>query len=172
MTNTQTLPNTDSPYVLGRDEGLHRHFLNHLATTKLPASANTSMTALEFTMPKGFGPPLHVHEHEDELMVILDGDIAFRSGNTEIIGTAGATVWLPHGVPHTFQVLSDEARCVTVTASSTARPVFEKMVSELGTHAAGPTMPTPVDIDPAEVGAACARNDIEVLGPPPAPLAS
>jgi len=170
MDNTKTLPSTEAPYVLGRDQGEHRHFLNHLATTKVPASAGTSMTAIEFTQPRGFGPPLHVHEHEDELMVILEGEIAFRSGDTEIIGGPGATVWLPHGVPHTFQVLSDEARCVTVTASASGRPVFENMVAELGALTPEPAMPSPIEIDPGEVGAACARNGIEVLGPPPSPL--
>ncbi len=164
------LPSTDRPYVLGTDEGEHRHFLNHLATTKVPASAGVSMTSIEFTMPKGFGPPLHVHESEDELMVILSGEIAFRSGDTEVIGRAGGTVWLPHGVPHTFQVLSDEARCVTVTAAASTQPVFEHFVTELGELTDEPVMPEPVEIDPAEVGAACARNGMEVLGPPPAPL--
>ena len=170
MMNTTTLPSTDAPYVLGRDEGVHRHFLNHLATTKLPAAAGASMTAVEFTQPRGFGPPLHVHESEDELMVILDGEIAIRSGDTEVVGGAGATVWLPHGVPHTFQVLSDEARCVVVTASATGQPVFENMVTELGTVVAEPVMPVPSEIDPREVLAALGNNGIEALGPPPAPL--
>lgn len=170
MENISTLPNTDAPYVLGRDEGEHRHFLNHLATTKVPASAGASMTSIEFTMPRGFGPPLHQHESEDELMVVLEGEISFRSGDTEFVGGPGATVWLPHGVPHTFQVISDQARCVTVTASTSGLPVFEKMVTELGTLTAEPALPTPVEIDPGEVGAACARNGIEVLGPPPAPI--
>ncbi|MGI9577726.1 MAG: cupin domain-containing protein [Microthrixaceae bacterium] len=168
--NSPGLPDTAAPFVLARDEGEHRHFLNHVATSKVPASAGTSMTAVEFTMPKGFGPPQHVHESEDELMVILAGEIAFRSGDTEIIGGPGATVWLPHGVPHTFQVLTDEARCVAVTASSSGQPLFENMVTELGTPTPEPVMPTPIEIDPGEVGAACARNGIEVLGPPPPPL--
>jgi quercetin dioxygenase-like cupin family protein len=166
-TITHTLPSTDRPDALGRDEGEHRHFLNHVATTKVPAAAGTSMTAIEFTMPKGFGPPLHVHESEDELMVILDGEISFRSGEVEFVGGPGATVWLPHGAPHTFQVLSEVARAVTVTAAPTGHPVFENMVVELGTLTPEAVMPQPVEIDPADVGAACARNGIQVLGPPP-----
>ncbi len=170
MSNSTTLPSTDTPYVLGRDEGEHRHFLNHLATVKVPASAATSMTSVEFTMPKGFGPPLHVHETEDELMIVLEGEIAFRSGDDESIGRAGATAWLPHGVPHTFQVLSDEARALVVTASSTDAPVFERFVEELSTPTESASMPEPGPVDPGEVAAAGGRNGIEVLGPPPAPL--
>lgn len=166
--NTNTLPDTDKPYVLARDEGEHRHFLNHLATTKVPTGG--SMTATEFVQPKGFGPPLHVHEDEDELMIILSGTIACRSGDDEFIAGPGSTVWLPHGVPHTFQVLSDEARCTVVTASAAGQPVFERFVSELGTLADEPVLPEPGEIDPGAVAMAGARNGIEVLGPPPAPL--
>lgn len=169
-TTLDRLPNTDAPYVLGRDVGVHRHFLNHVATTKLAAGANASMTVVEFTQPRGFGPPLHVHEHEDEVMIVLEGEIAFRSGDTETIAGPGSTVWLPHGVPHTFQVLSDEARCTAITASSTGQPVFEQMVAELGAATNEPVMPAPIPVDPAEVAAAAGRNGIEILGPPPAPL--
>ena len=169
MTNT-TLPSTDQPFVLPFGEGEHRHFLNHLATTKIGSDAGASMTAIEFTQPKGFGPPLHVHETEDELMIILEGEIAFRSGDDEYIGTAGATAWLPHGVPHTFQVLSDEARCIVVTAANDGPLQFENFVGELGEEMDEPAMPEPGPVDPEAVAMAGARNGLQLLGPPPAPL--
>ena len=164
------VPSRAAPYVLGRDEGDHRHFLNHLATTKVDAGDDGSMTAIEFTAPRGFGPPLHVHDDEDEVMIVLDGEIAFRSGDTEQIGGAGATVHLPHGVPHSFQVLSDTARFTTVAARLHGAPRFGTFVAELGDDLNGTTLPDPVDIDPAAVAEAGGRNGITILGPPPAPL--
>ena len=168
--STTTLPSTDAPYVLKRDEGEHRHFLNHVATTKIPASAAASMTAIEFIQPRGFGPPLHVHDTEDELMIILEGEIRFTSGDDSFVGTAGATAWLPHGVPHTFQVLSDEARCIVVTAANDGLLQFENFVGELGEPTAEPVMPEEGPIDPEAVAMAGARNGLQILGPPPAPL--
>lgn len=168
--STNTLPSTDQPYVLDRDEGVHRHFLNHLATTKVAAGPGVSMSATEFVQPKGFGPPVHVHEDEDEIMIIHSGDVACRSGDTEYIATAGSTVWLPHGVPHTFQVLSDEARMTVITGSASGQPRFDRFVDTLSTPAAEPVLPEPVEIDPGTVAAAGAENGIELLGPPPAPL--
>lgn len=159
-----------TPYVLDAGEGDHRHFLNHLATTKVAPGSTGSMTAIEFHAPRGFGPPLHVHEDEDEVMIVLDGEIAFRSGETESIGRTGATVFLPHGVPHTFQVLSETARFTTVSASKVGTPRFDRMVAELGDELDEPVLPDPVEIDPGRVAAVCAANGIEVLGPPPAPL--
>jgi mannose-6-phosphate isomerase-like protein (cupin superfamily) len=161
---------TTAPYVLARDEGDHRHFLNHLATTKVSPGATGSMSVIEFVAPLGFGPPLHRHHDEDEIMIVHDGEIAFRSGDVEAVATAGATVFLPHGVPHTFQVLSDTDRFTAVTASSGGRPQFDRLVAELGTPLEGPEVPEPSDIDPVHVADVCLANGVDVLGPPPTPL--
>ena len=168
--NTSTLPSADAPYALAQGEGVHRHFLNHLATTKVDAGDDGSMAAIEFSAPKGFGPPLHIHSEEDELMVVLEGEVAFRSGDDEQIGTAGSTVYLPHGVPHTFQVLSESARITTVAARLHGAPLFGKFVAELGSDLDSPVLPDPVEIDPGAVAEAAARHGMTILGPPPAPL--
>lgn len=168
-TMRSALPSPTAPYALGVDEGEHRHFLNHLATTKVDAGESGSMAAIEFSAPRGFGPPVHVHEDEDEVMIVLEGEVAFRSGDDEQIGRAGSTVYLPHGVPHTFQVLSESARFTTVAARLHGAALFGKFVAELGEDLLEPVTP-PVDVDPAAVADAGARHGITILGPPPAPL--
>ncbi len=167
---TTTLPDPAAPYVLQRDEGVHHHFLDNLATTKVSAAAGGSMSAVEFVAPHGFGPPLHQHHDEDEMMVLLDGEVVYRSGDIETVARPGATIHLPSGVPHTFQVLSETARMVSITASRAVTPVFAEMVAALGEAVAEPTLPAPMDIDPAYVAEVCAAHGIEILGPPPGPL--
>lgn len=170
-THTGTsLPSNAAPYVLDEGEGEHRHFLNHLATTKVDPGTDGSMFVVEFSAPRGFGPPLHVHDDEDEIMVILDGEIAFRSGDDEQIGSAGSTVFLPHGVPHTFQILSESARFTTVAARHAGAPRFGDFVNELGDAIDEPVLPAPIEINPGVVAEAGARHGITILGPPPAPL--
>lgn len=185
MTNTADLDTTTAipspipgaepatPYILNRDEGDHRHFLNHLATRKVSADYGSSMSVTEFVAPRSFGPPLHVHEDEDEVMIVLAGEIRCESGDVAGVAGPGASVFLPHGVPHTFQVVSDEARFLTISASASSprSAVFDQMVADLGTPAPGPVQPEPIEIDPGAVAASCARHGIEVLGPPPAPPA-
>lgn len=158
------------PSVLATNEGRHLHFLNHLATIKVSGQTAGSLSVVEFVGPRGFGPPLHRHDHEDELFVILEGRILFRSGDLEIEAEAGAHAFLPHGRPHTFQVLSDQARFTCVTASRTVVPSFDQMVAELGTTVDQPTMPEPGPIDPARVAEVNRAHGIEILGPPPGPL--
>jgi len=160
------------PYVLQRDEGAHLHFLNQLATRKVSGADGSALTAVEFVHTRGFGPPLHCHDDEDEIVVVLDGEVAFRSGDSETVGRTGSVTFLPHGVPHSFQVLSDECRILAITASVTeSAPRFDQMVAALGTPAPDPVQPEPTDIDPGHVAQVSSSFGIEILGPPPAPLA-
>lgn len=174
MTNTlipSDIVDPTQPYVLGRDEGTHRHFLDNLATTKVAGGDGAALSVVEFTAPLGFGPPLHRHDDEDELIVVLDGRVAFMSGDVEIVAEAGATAFLPHAVPHQFQVLTSTARMLTVTGRrGDGAPQFDAMVAALGTLVEGPALPAPMEIDPGEVAAVCSAHGVEILGPPPPPL--
>jgi quercetin dioxygenase-like cupin family protein len=156
--------------VVPPGEGEHLDFLNHLATIKVPGAASGSMSAVEFLGPRGFGPPQHRHEDEDELFVVLDGELRFFAGGDEMVGGAGALAHLPRTVPHTFQVMTETARFVVVTASGTAPPRFDAMVSALGSPTDRPVIPEPSYIDPSRVAEVCAAHGIEIVGPPPPPL--
>lgn len=161
---------TTAPYLLEQDEGPMFHFLNHLATVKVQGGSDSALSVVEFVGPKGFGPPLHSHRDEDELFIILEGRMVFRSGDLEVEGSAGAHAFLPHGQPHQFQILSDSARFTCVTASLEAAPRFDGMVRTLGEVTDRPEMPIPGPIDPAHVAEVNAQFGIDILGPPPAPL--
>jgi quercetin dioxygenase-like cupin family protein len=169
MTTEQAIIRPE-PSVLATNEGTHLHFLNHLATIKVEPGSTGSLSVVEFVGPRGFGPPLHRHDREDELFVILDGEMVFRSGDIESVAATGATAFLPKGRPHTFQVLSETARFTCVTASTTVVPQFDQMVKALGTPTDQASLPVPEPIDPARVAEICMQHGIEVLGPPPAPL--
>lgn len=161
---------TDEPLLHADREGTHLHFLNHAATIKVAADGERSMSVVEFLGPRGFGPPMHTHLDEDELFIVLAGEITFFTGNERIEAEAGAFAYLPHGRPHTFQVLSETARFVNVTSSNTAVPRFDAMVAALGVPAEAPTLPDPGYIDPTVVAEVCAAHGIDIVGPPPAPF--
>lgn len=44
--------------------------------------------------------PLHVHEHEDELFYVLEGEHVFTVGDEEFRVGPGGFVFAPRGVPH------------------------------------------------------------------------
>ena len=171
MTTTQLIPTIEQLAEVPIGNGSHHHFLNHLATVKVGAGDSASgLNAVEFTAPRGFGPPLHVHREEDELMFVIEGRVRLEFGDETVVAQAGSMVSLPSGIPHTFQVESETARMLTVAAGRKTAPSFDRFVSTLGVATDDARIPEPVEIDPGHVAAVCADHGIEVLGPPPAPL--
>jgi mannose-6-phosphate isomerase-like protein (cupin superfamily) len=53
--------------------------------------------------PPGVSPPPHVHHNDDELFLILEGEMSVLSSEGWIPLTPGTAVYLPRGVPHTFR---------------------------------------------------------------------
>src|SRR5690349_18163752 len=106
---TTTHPNSVSPVVRRPGEGEHVLQMRACVTVKLPAGATPDgrVSAAEFLMPPGFGPPLHIHHQEDEILQILDGSVRVVCGDTDDVLAAGGFAYLPRDVPHTFRVLGD-----------------------------------------------------------------
>ncbi|HEX8463445.1 MAG TPA: cupin domain-containing protein, partial [Abditibacterium sp.] len=67
-------------------------------------------------VPEGAGPPLHVHECEDEIFNILSGRFEFRIRDSRVEVGRGDVVFAPRGVAHTFKSLENGSRmCVSFT---------------------------------------------------------
>lgn len=159
-----------APEVIAPGTGHHLHFLNHLATIKVSPGEDGALSVVEFAAARGFGPPLHRHLDEDELFVVLDGEVAFHSGDERTVTGPGGVALLPYGLAHTFQVRSETARFTCVTASRTSAPRFDRMVAALGVPTDTPSLPEPAYIDATHVADVCREHGIEIVGPPPAPL--
>jgi mannose-6-phosphate isomerase-like protein (cupin superfamily) len=70
--------------------------------------------------------PLHMHHRDDEAWYVLEGTLRFRLGDREVDAPAGAAVFGPHGVPHTFWNPEPEpARYLLVMTPDTLRLIEE-----------------------------------------------
>ncbi|MDX2150130.1 MAG: cupin domain-containing protein [Bryobacteraceae bacterium] len=65
---------------------------------------------------RGFEPPPHVHENEDEIFYLLNGVAEFNAGGVELHAAPGSCVFLPKGVPHSFRLLTPEATALILAA--------------------------------------------------------
>lgn len=160
-----------SPIVLQNGEGESLWAFGSLITIK--ASADTTaggVSVIEHLSPGGSGSPLHVHRNEDEWFYVIDGELTFWVGGGVISAAAGAFVYGPRNVPHTYLVASPMARFLVVAEPGG----FDKFVRELSQPALTPTAPPPAseppDID--KIVATAARYGIEILGPPGIPAAA
>ncbi len=66
------------------------------------------LLALVTIAAHGEGPPLHTHAHEDECLVVLDGTVRFRLRDDVDAPPAGSLVYVPRGVPHTWENVGDD----------------------------------------------------------------
>jgi mannose-6-phosphate isomerase-like protein (cupin superfamily) len=65
------------------------------------ASAETTGGAFSlFVENEPVDTPLHVHENEDELFYVLEGEHVFQVGDQEFRAGPGGLVFAPRGVPH------------------------------------------------------------------------
>lgn len=86
-----------------------------------------SFTVFEFTETQGLEPPFHIHENEDEIWRIVDGEATFLLENKEIDACSGDTIFVPKGKLHTFKL---KTKTMTAILSLTSTD-FETIVSEL-----------------------------------------
>ena len=143
-------------------------FLNQLVTVRVRHDeGEDGISVLESLAPHGNSPPLHVHQTEDEIFHVLEGQLRVRAGDTEVRIGAGETILGPKAVPHTYRVESHEgARWLLITR----RGDFERFVRALSRPAERPEPPAaqgPPTPEQAKALAAAAReHGIEFVGPP------
>jgi len=62
-----------------------------------------------WTLRAGEEPPLHTHTREDELLYVVQGKLIARVGDARVEVGPGAYAALPRDVPHTVEVVGDQA---------------------------------------------------------------
>ncbi|ABC89408.1 hypothetical conserved protein [Rhizobium etli CFN 42] len=75
-----------------------RHVIRMMA-----ASTGGSLGMFEAFVPAGEGPPLHVHEREDEFFRVLAGRFGFWCAGDYVELAEGGCIALPRGLPHRFR---------------------------------------------------------------------
>ncbi len=59
-------------------------------------------SAVELVSEPGTGVSLHVHDNEDELVYVVEGEIDVTLGDQSMKATKGVMALLPRGIPHGF----------------------------------------------------------------------
>lgn len=151
-------------FMLGPGEGQAVWSLGGRFTTKLTGTdASDRFSVTEALAFRSTEPPMHLHHREDEAWYILDGKMTFTVAGDVLEATAGAFVFGPQGLPHSFTVDVEPTRVLVFAAPAG----FEQFALDLGHPAFGDAPPDDLAMPAPEVlGPVAERYGIEVVGPP------
>jgi quercetin dioxygenase-like cupin family protein len=151
------------PYWLEPGEGDARWVMGELDAIKATAAQTGGLFGLkESKAQRGSGPPLRVHEHEDEACYVLEGEVTFFVGDDVFAAAAGAWVYLPRRIPHSVRVDSAEARTLWLAVPGGFLSFFE--IFPTAAQDGGPSGESP---DFELMAEAAARYGVTILGPTP-----
>ncbi len=81
------------------------------------AATNEQCCMFECPIPPGEGPPLHIHEREDELFYVVKGTFKISIDGQEIIAGAGSFAFAPRKSVHAFKNIGSEIGLLHVTCT-------------------------------------------------------
>jgi quercetin dioxygenase-like cupin family protein len=88
---------------------------------------------------RGNASPVHVHDHEDETLFVLDGELRVLVGEDDYTAGPGTVALLPRRLRHAYAVTSATARFLTLHVPAG----FEQFAAEVGQPAQALTLPAP-----------------------------
>jgi quercetin dioxygenase-like cupin family protein len=116
--------------------------------------SNGALAALEGVNSPGEGPPLHVHTREDETVYVVEGEFRWKLGDQLSVTGPGSFVFIPRGLPHTWQVIGDQEGRALITFAPAGMEGFFDSLADL------------TEFDLEAFRSAAAEHGMEVVGPP------
>ena len=93
----------------------------------LSTESGGNFSVFEFIEVKGLEAPFHIHENEDEIWRVVEGEITFYLEGEEIHAVSGDTVFVPRGKSHTFRLKTETAKSILSLTSTD----FENVIREI-----------------------------------------
>ena len=124
--------NRQKSKIIKNKEGKILNVLGDNQNIKLSGvDTNGQYTLIEQFNEPGVGIPPHIHENEDEVFHVLEGQVEISIADKTTILKAGDLIFCPKGVPHSWKVIGeDKARAMLSIFPAGLEGMFEEL-SEL-----------------------------------------
>ena len=117
----------------------------------------------EAVVPPQAGPLPHVHQTEDEVYFLIEGELEVRDGDRTFTAGPGSFVFIPRGTLHAFKNVSDRPSRMVLLVTPAG---FERFFFEVGLPARpGEAAPLPGPDELARTLAAAPKYGLEVRVP-------
>lgn len=107
--------------------------------------------------PQGFGPPLHTHTRETELLLVLEGRYRLRMGDSEREFGPGEGTFAPAGVPHLYLAIGPGPNRLLNLTSPGGYELFFREVDKAGREGR---------LSPETLGRIAGAFGLRIDGPP------
>ena len=136
IASTRKIINDLKPKIVRNGEGKVVNVIGDKQTFKLTGNdTNGLFTLIEEENEPGTGIPPHVHENEDEVFKVIEGEMELTVGGKTTILKAGDLAFGPRGVPHSWKIIGDSKAKVILSVFPSG---IEDMFEELGALPPGP----------------------------------
>jgi mannose-6-phosphate isomerase-like protein (cupin superfamily) len=154
----------DSLRVIAPDEGRSWWIMNNHQLHKLGGADTRGALSLWFeTFGPGEGPPPHIHGREDEIFIVLSGEVTFYGATRTIAAPPGSVVFAPRGQQHTFRNTgTTTARMVILVTPAGFEEFFEAAAFHGGDRH---HRPAPTDADVQRLIAAAPKHGLTFCPP-------
>jgi mannose-6-phosphate isomerase-like protein (cupin superfamily) len=123
------------PYARGADAGERLVFGGATVIVRIGSEATAGAFALIEEVAPMVDTPTHVHEREDELFYVLEGEHVYQVGDEEFRVGPGGLVFAPRGIPHSQRrVLPGVGRLLVLVAPGGLEGFFRDLATA---HEAG-----------------------------------
>ena len=132
---------TNLPFVVRPGEGLHTPLGAVGAVHKVPGRVMGGRAAIvEHTLrPRHLAAPMHRHSREDELSIVLSGQLGAKLGDDVVFAPAGSYVLKPRGQWHAYWNAGEhELRFIELLVPAGVEGYFERL-SRLLASASAPS---------------------------------
>lgn len=131
------LPQINMREKVVRDgKGEKLNVLGDKMTVKLTGDdTHGQFVLIEENNEPGIGIPPHVHEHEDEIFRVIEGQLEVQVAGMKTVLGPGDTAFCPRGIPHSWRVVGDEPAKVDLNVFPAG---LEEMFKELDQLPEGP----------------------------------
>lgn len=119
-------------------------------------ASNGEYTLVEGGGERGYTAPRHVHRDASETFIVLSGELLIDIDGERVTACAGDAALLPRNIPHTFVVVSEQARYLTLHTPAG----FDTFVRHVGEASRDGSPP-----DRSQLVAIAAEHGIDILGP-------
>ncbi len=123
------------PFISKPGQGERLAFMGQVSLVRARGDQTDGLLSLtETRTPAGSGPPPHVHEREDEMFFVMEGEYSVTIGDETSTAAPGTFVFAPRGIAHSY-VANAPSRHLTIVSP----PGFERFLHDAGEAAiAGP----------------------------------